>query len=39
MNDLVYYILNGYEFPDACWKASEKNNVSYNELQEAYDNL
>jgi hypothetical protein len=38
-DDLCYYILTGMEFPDALWKASTKNNVSYEALQSLYDAL
>ena len=37
--DLCYYILNGMEFPDACWRAASKNNVPYEALQNLYDAL
>jgi hypothetical protein len=36
--NLTRRIEAGEEFPDACWRASCAHNVSYEALQDAYDN-
>ena len=38
LNYLVMLIEQGYEYPDAEWKASQKYNVPAEELRDLYDN-
>ena len=34
---LIELVQKGVEFPDACWKASQKYGVPYVKLREKYD--
>lgn len=39
VEEMLFLILSGYEFPDAAFRAASKYNIEQHHVEEAYDKL